>query len=189
MSLIRMFIAIQIPSELKKAIGSLQDRFKSVVKGVSWVRTENIHVTLKFLGDTNEDRIQEIGGKIEQAVSGIRPFRIEVKGVGAFPNLRRPRVIWVGAESNPAVLESIVENLDNELKELRVKPEDRKFTAHLTLGRVKEALDGAALAEKVQTLAQFVAGSFEVTAIELIKSELLPTGARYTTIRKVELFN
>ncbi|MFZ5518145.1 MAG: RNA 2',3'-cyclic phosphodiesterase [Candidatus Zhuqueibacterota bacterium] len=189
MSLIRTFIAIQIPAEMKKEIGTLQEKFKSVGKSVSWVRPENIHVTLKFLGDTNEARIDEIEGKIKLAVSGVQPFQIEVKGVGAFPNLRRPRVIWVGAASEPAMLETIVEKLEKNLKELGFKPEDRKFTAHLTIGRVKDAPDGVALSGKVQAFAQFNAGSFETASIELIKSDLLPTGARYTTLRKIVLLN
>lgn len=187
MAIIRTFIAIQIPADIRNKISTFQGELKAVGKGVGWVKPQNIHLTLKFLGETDEKIIDAIEGKIKEAAAGINLFEIKVHGVGAFPNMKRPRVIWIGAECENNVLSTIAGRLDRNLESLGFQSENRKYTAHLTLGRVKDPRNIEPVMEKVESNSNFEAGLFKAEQIELIKSDLLPKGAVYTSLVKVEL--
>lgn len=186
MSVIRAFIAIDLPSDLQKRLDqmivSLKQRFdRSTVR---WVPATNLHLTLKFLGDvsvTNLDLLKEV----LQTVASEHPcFEFSVGGLGAFPTMRRPRVIWVGIEA-PAELFSVQSALENRLGRLGYTPEERPFSAHLTLGRVTrtaDPLDVQKIAQGLQATKIGFLGAVQVNQLHLYRSDLEPGGAEYTCL-------
>jgi len=181
---LRCFIAIEIPVEIKEAISEAISPLKKLGQdSIRWVKTENMHLTLKFLGNTPEDRIRSIEAALSRATEVINPIKGEIKGAGAFPNLRRPSVFWVGLEYPPALME-LKKRIESELVALGFEPDDRPFSPHLTVGRVKR---GARLPKRriCATIEGLEAKSFGTLAIKnvaLMKSDLRPGGPVYTRI-------
>jgi len=188
---IRSFIAIELPDELKAEIKRVQAKLKSDGEaGVKWVDPRGIHLTLKFLGDVAADRIDEITGAIRVAVQGISPFRLEVKGLGVFPNLNRVRVVWVGLSGELDKLIQLARSIETNVSPLGFPTESREFTPHLTLARVGDRVPP----DERQQLGQLIASTkfeaksaIEVKAINLMKSQLTPQGAIYSRLNSVEL--
>lgn len=184
---VRAFIACDIPESLLDKISSIQDKLKGLDADVSWTKVSGIHITMKFLGDIEEDSIEKVAAVIEGASEGQNPFEVRVKGSGAFPNLRNPRVAWLGVEDEAKGLRQLQQPLDDGLKALGFEPEEREFKPHLTLGRVKGQKGKERLAAAVSELKALDLGSFKVDRVMLYKSELKPTGAIYTKLREVVL--
>lgn len=187
MSEIRTFIAIEIPENIRSKIADLQSELKKIGGRVSWVKPENIHITLKFLGQTQEDKIDAIASQLKNAVELMQPFEVTVGGVGAFPNFNRPRVLWVGTNAEQQQLSILAKEVDKRMATLMFELEKRRFSGHLTLGRVKDSRDVQPLVEKLQFYNKFNAGAFVVEEILLIKSVLSQKGSIYTTLKKVML--
>ncbi len=191
MEKIRSFIAIELPGEVKKALADLQQRFKSAGSlPVKWVDPGNIHLTLKFLGDIDANNIDKILKAIEEAVQDKSSLSIEVRGLGVFPNLNRIQVIWVGLHGELEKLEQLQKSIEANLKPLGFPPENRPFTPHLTLARVRDF----ARPEERQKLGQLIsAASFEgkytidITSINLMKSQLAPDGPKYSKLGVITL--
>lgn len=184
---VRAFIACDIPDSLLEKISSIQDKLKGLDADVSWTKTGGIHITLKFLGDIEEDSVEKVAAIIEEASEGQRPFEVAIRSSGAFPNLKNPRVIWLGIEDKEKGLVQLQQPMDDGLKALGFEPEEREFKPHLTLGRVKGQKGKEALAAAVSELKGLDLGSFEVDRVILYKSELKPTGAVYTKLREIKL--
>jgi 2'-5' RNA ligase len=183
----RTFVCIEIPTEIKKAINSLQIRLRPLAKGyVSWARQEGLHVTLKFLGDVAVTKIDEVGLIVEQAVAGLPPFEISVSGVGGFPNLKRPRVFWVGMQEAGGCLATLQSRIDDGLAGLGFAREERGFAPHLTLGRVK---DIAGVGDVCRELEKTILEPMSFTANEVIvmRSDLRPDGPVYNPLRTIKL--
>jgi 2'-5' RNA ligase len=187
MAKIRTFIAIELADSVRQKIGALQDELKRDREKISWTKAENIHLTLKFLGDTDEAKIDDIADVITKSVGELSRFKLRVTGLGAFPNFRRPRVLWVGMPNPPISLIEIAENIDQQLGEIGFQTEDRKYSPHLTVARVKAALSEQ-FTQKLKSR-EFDGGEFEVTEVLLIKSDLHARGAVYTPLRKIALRN
>ena len=191
MEQIRSFIAIELPDELKLGLTQLQDRLKSGKQPwVKWVDPYSIHLTLKFLGNIEVDRIGAITRAMEMAVQGIPPFHLEVKDLGVFPNLRRVQVIWVGVSGAVDRLGQLQQRIESNLTPLGFTPEARTFTPHLTLARLRNQ---ASLDER-QNLGQLISSTkfeatyrIEVETINLMRSQLTREGAIYNKISSVEL--
>ncbi len=190
MEQIRSFIAIELPDELKLELGRLVAQLKSGKQPwVKWVDPDSIHLTLKFLGNITIDSTGGITRAMEEAARGISPFHLEVKGLGAFPNLKRVQVVWVGLSEETDKLYQLQQRLESNLEHLGFAPEKRKFTPHLTLARVR---DQASLEDR-QRLGQLIAGTrfeggtMKVDAINLMKSQLTREGAIYSLISSVKL--
>lgn len=185
----RLFIAIDLPEVLIKKIKILQDEIKRGCRArVSWSIPENIHLTLKFLGEVQEGKIDDIKEKIEDAGKGVGPFLLSVNGIGYFPNPHRPRVIWVGIKTYDNMLNTLYERLESGLKELGFEKEDRRFHPHLTLGRIKEITRKTALKGMPDNLnGSDELGKFKAEGICLYKSELNPKGAVYTKLFECKL--
>jgi 2'-5' RNA ligase len=186
MEKIRSFIAIELPGELKQALTELQRKFRSTGSlPVKWVDPGNIHLTLKFLGDIYADNVGKINAALEEAVRSLTPFSIEVKGIGVFPNMNRIQVIWVGLYGETEKLGQLQKRIETSLESLGFPPENRPFTPHLTLARVRDY----ARPEERQRLGQFIStASFEgkyvinVTAVNLMRSELTREGPIYSKL-------
>jgi len=191
MEQIRSFIAIELPDEVKSALAQLQAQLKTGKQlPVKWADPYSIHLTLKFLGNIDVNKIREITGAIEAAAQGISPFHLEVKDLGVFPNFKRTRVVWVGVSGEVAQLSQLQQRIESNLAPLGFAPESRSFTPHLTLARVRER----ASPDEQQSFGQLIASTkfetvygFGVDAISLMRSELTREGAIYSRIRSVKL--
>src|SRR3972149_9024661 len=162
MSQVRAFIACDIPDLFLEKISSVQDRLKGLDMDVTWTKVGGIHITLKFLGDIEEGYIDKVAAVIEEISKGQAPFEISIKGSGAFPNLKNPRVVWIGVEDEVNVLSKLQQGLDDRIKGLGFEPEDREFRPHLTLGRVKGPRGKERLSAAVSELKGIEIGSFTV---------------------------
>lgn len=191
MEQIRSFIAIELPTEIKTGLSSLEEKLKSGgYPLVKWVAPESIHLTLKFLGNIATSKISPLVAAMERAAEGILPFGVSIRGLGTFPNWQRPQVIWVGLSDGVEILSNLQKRIDSALSPLGFSPESRPFTPHLTLARVKET----ASSQEQRKLGDWVAStefgpplSFKVDALSLMKSQLTPSGAIYSRIALVEL--
>ena len=191
MEQVRSFVAIELPDEVKSALAQLQNQLKSGGQfPVKWVDPYSIHLTLKFLGNTGMDMIEEITRAMDEAVRGVSPFHLEIKGLGVFPNLRRVQVAWVGVDGDLDQLGELHKRIESNLSPLGFAPESRPFTPHLTLARLR---DRASLNER-QSFGQLVVGtrfesvfSFGVDAINLMRSQLTSEGPIYTQIGSAKL--
>ncbi len=182
----RTFIAIELPEGIKKEIEQLQAPLKKTRAFVSWVKPGNIHVTLKFLGEVPEEKIDEVFGATQRAVEGNKRFSMSLKGTGGFPNLRRPRVIWIGTGSGGGELSRLAERIEEEMEKIGFPREKRKFSAHFTIGRVKSAKNIESLAQQVEST-DFQTEEIPVCEVVVMRSQLHPAGAIYTPLKKVPL--
>lgn len=177
--MIRAFIAIDLPPDVRAAIADAQAH---VGVKVSWTKTDNIHLTLQFLGDVENATI----GRISQALAAVAAqhtaFDIPVRGAGAFPNDRAPRVLWVGCEDTGGKLKALARAVQSEMEQFGFEPERREFSAHLTLGRVKFPKPDAALTRALDSIKDEVFGTMLVEAIHLFQSRLHPEGSIYTKL-------
>jgi 2'-5' RNA ligase len=186
MAKIRTFVCFEIPASILERLSSLQDKLKSLGSGISWTRPEGIHLTLKFLGDVEEAQIDAIASAVEKAVAEVKPFTVTVKGTGAFPDFRRPRVLWAGIEEAGGSLLKLQSRIDEELLRLGFPKEKRGFSAHLTMGRVKstQAIEKITARLREESMD---AGEFIAEEIIVMQSNLLPTGAVYTPLRTIRM--
>jgi RNA 2',3'-cyclic 3'-phosphodiesterase len=182
MTAIRAFIAIDLPAGLRERLNSIIDNLKNVSPGaVRWVPAKNIHLTLKFLGDISPANLQVLSKILAAETQNCPPFDMEVGGVGAFPNDRRPRVVWVGVKA-PSALEGLQRSIEAETRRLGYTPEERPFSPHLTIGRVThnaKPQDIRQLSETLVNLDTSSLGCVTVEKIFLFRSDLYPSGAVY----------
>ena len=186
----RTFIAIEIPAELKKAIIQQSASLRRAAGGsVRWVAPENIHLTLKFLGEISPSNLEMLTQTLKTEASQQTPFDIKIETLGAFPNPRRPRVIWVGLDAPPA-LARFQHGLEAATARLGYPPEDKPFSPHLTIGRVRDQVPAdemQALRTALESAKIGLLGAFTVQAVKLFKSDLLPGGSVYTCLFSVPL--
>ena len=191
MEQVRSFIAIELPNELKVGLSQLEAQLKSGKQsGVKWVNPYSIHLTLKFLGSIAVDKISQITKSMNEAVQGISPFHLEVKELGAFPNLRRVQVVWVGISGEVDKLAQLQQRIESNLARLGFAPESRPFTPHLTLARLRNqaSLDERQrLGELIADTRFEVAYTIKVDTINLMRSQLTREGAVYSRISTVGL--
>ena len=183
---IRTFIAVRLPPAVLQALGEVSEQVAREwpEKSVRWVRPENMHLTLRFLGDTEGEKVPALGAGLDEVAGEVAPFELQLDGMGCFPNARRPRVVWVGlqdSEERLVQLQKVVERLVRQLGWKR--EEGRRFRPHLTLGRVRERQRPPA-GEWIQVPPSL---SFRVGEVELIESRLKPSGAEYTTLHRSAL--
>ena len=186
MNMIRSFIAVDIPGDVRDKLDSLIDKLKNSQADVKWVKPKSIHITLKFLGNVEEARLPKIKEIVENVAKNIQPFTVSIEGTGTFPNDRRPRVLWVGIRKGSETLTRLAEELDSRLSVLGFEREKRSYSPHLTLGRVRSSKNIDTLMDMMHSM-PFQAGDFLNEAILLMKSDLRPDGAVYTVLEKIKL--
>lgn len=184
---IRAFIAIPLPESILKAISAAQEKLRRTALGIRWVRPEGIHLTLKFLGNISPTDVSHVQSAIEQTTRAFRPFTLKAKGIGVFPDFRRPRVIWLGITGDLEILHALQRDLESELKSHGFEKEKRPFKGHLTLGRIRNRLDRDKLSKALQELEDFETGSFRADSVVLFRSKLHPGGAVYSKIAEAAL--
>ena len=183
----RLFIAVNLPPSIRDVIHAETTSLRAVVRGVKWVAAPALHITLKFLGEQDERLVGDLRGALESVVQRHAAFDVRTTEVGAFPNFRRPRVVWVGM-TGESPLRALARDIDEALAPMGIAREMRPFQAHLTLGRVRSemgAADAAALSEAAR--ASQPTGAFAVHAVDLMRSELGPGGSRYSLLAAVPL--
>jgi len=195
---IRAFVALDLPGEVKAALSDTSHRLSaqlgSYARAVRWTKPEAIHLTLQFLGDVPVGMQQLLKEAIARGCKGQRAAEVSLDGLGVFPNPKRPRVLWVGIEGDEAsmnALNSLQAALSNELSALGFKP-DKGFRPHLTLGRVREQatdaeIEGIGRCVAMSTDHPLVKCRFTLDEVNLMKSELRPTGSLYTPLAVVPL--
>ena len=191
MDVVRSFIAIELPQDVRAELTSLEDRLKARCHPfVKWVEPESMHLTLKFLGNVAVDSIPQIVAAMSGVARSHSPFKLQVTGTGAFPNWQRPQVVWVGVGGELDRLNSLQKALESELSPLGFSPESHSFSAHLTLGRLRDRVttnDRRRFAEFAQNITFETSLSFEVNAMRLMKSQLTPAGPIYSELAVVSL--
>ncbi len=185
MERIRAFVAIELTEEVAAALGRVRRRLKEqVALAVRWLDPKNTHLTLMFLGDVDSERVDGVKQAIERATAGVGPFSISLGRVGGFPNLSRPRVLWVGVEGDLPALRGLQDRVEREMTALGFPKEERGFQPHLTLGRVREEgrrappLDAPAIERAVAS----VGAGQTVEGLTLFRSDLRPSGPVYTAL-------
>lgn len=191
---LRLFIAVELPTEVRAALAALQDRLKAIdqERAIRWTSIDGIHLTLKFLGDTPAVQCDTIEAGLRGVTAVHDAFSLHVEGVGCFPNMRRPRVVWAGVGGDLAALRDLQDSIERTIAPLGFPRENRTFSPHLTLGRARQGAPPAALAafgaqvERVAT-SQESGPQWSVAAVNLMRSELKPSGAVYTQLAVGEL--
>ena len=184
---IRAFIAINVPEPVLQAIEKAQDTLRGSGLKIRWVRKEGMHLTLKFLGDIDRHDVENIHAAMERATKAFSHFTLRAEGIGVFPDLKRPRVVWVGLSGDVEVVRALQRDLESQLNGLGFQKEKRPFKGHLTLGRVKGRLDRAKLGKALQALGEFRTESFTAQSVVLFQSDLRPSGAVYSKLAEVRI--
>jgi 2'-5' RNA ligase len=181
--LIRCFVAVKVPATVLSAIEQYIQALKQIEPDIHWVRANSIHITLKFLGEIKPELVRQVEEILEPLAHLYKSFSIKVKGTGCFPNKSKPRVFWLGLEQDSGnSLTEIHAWIDDNLKPLGFSVEERDFSAHLTLGRVKKPQNFTDLFSYLEKT-PFTEQVFEVDKIVLMRSELKPSGAEYSEIK------
>ncbi len=180
MDTIRAFIAVRLPAEVKRRLTQIEKRLMQSGADVKWVPEENFHITLKFLGDVDANRMPAVRDAVERAVRGAEAFDLALAGVGTFG--RPPRVVWVGIAAGRDELKSLARRVENELAEAGFPREDRPFSAHITLGRVRSPRGVEELRAGIESLKDEVVGTARAEGAAVMKSELRREGSVYTAI-------
>jgi len=185
----RTFIAIELSDEIRAALAQIESHLKYSGADVKWVDEKNIHLTLKFLGEIDEDECGKVKVVLDQIADTTKSFEISVNDIGAFPKIDYPRVIWVGLDKGTAESKLLAERIDEVLSKIGFEKETRPFTAHLTIGRVRSSKNKQALKEKMGSvgLQETRDKRQVVSSVVLFQSKLSPKGSIYTKLHEVRL--
>ena len=176
----RVFIAVELPNEIRKALGDVQRALRPLTNTARWVAPESIHITLKFIGEVPEKRVDDI----DAALAGLtwKPFTVTVRGVGFFPGTRSPRVFWAGMEA--PTMQRLAEQLDRRMENLGFEKEKRAFRPHITLARARDTRIESSLVTAAAQYEEHDFGSFAVDRVFLFKSTLKPSGAVHEKLKE-----
>jgi len=181
---IRSFIAFELPAAVIALLDNVQQGLKALSLKAKWVRPQNIHLTLKFLGNIDPANIEDIGRAMADAAEDCAPFTLTVAGLGFFPGPKRPRIVWVGLGGETEILLNLQHKLVQRLAAIGYPQEKRPFKAHLTLGRIRQAVNPSAIGRAMQEYSNLGNLQFAADRIILFKSDLKPTGAVYSPLRQ-----
>ncbi|MGP0566502.1 MULTISPECIES: RNA 2',3'-cyclic phosphodiesterase [unclassified Nitrospina] len=184
---IRTFVAVLVPSTTLNTLSAIQDRFKKLGVHATWTRPGNIHLTLKFLGDTDPHRIPEINTALDGLAAGRAPFQVSLGGLGVFPGWKKPRVVWVGLDDREGHLASLQSGVESAVEPLGWPRESRAFSPHLTLGRIKSPKGCERLKVEMDDLGDLDPSPIQVKSFSLIQSKLTPKGSIYTVLKEISL--
>ncbi len=182
MERVRSFVAILLSDEVRAAVAAEVARLRPLAPRVGWVAAPNVHLTLKFLGELLPDILEQVKDGLTEAVMGAIPFSLRFQGLGAFPGMARPRVLWVGVAEGGQAAQALQARVETALGRRGLPREERPFSPHLTVGRVREPRGLAGLQEAMARDARMDFGRLEVRALSLMRSDLSPTGSRYTEL-------
>ena len=185
---LRTFIAIELNPKLQSLLHQIQEDLKKMGADIRWVKPENIHVTLKFLGEIPPAKIDELRDVMIKTLEPVRPFSLGLTHLGAFPKIENPQIIWVGATADRNSIQLIAQSLEKNLMDIGFEKEERDFDPHITLGRMRTSVNKFALTKKLKHF-EFPATPLHqlVNQIVLFKSSLSPQGPAYEALAKIDL--
>ncbi len=194
MDAIRAFIAIELPEPIRQQLDQIEKQVQERAgeagrKAVRWVPASNMHLTLKFLGEVSTANVQTLARMLQNEASRHKGFELTIGGLGAFPNVRRPRVVWVGTEA-PNDLSVLQKAIEAETRQLGYPAEERPFSPHLTLGRISQNARPEEVTQVAKVLGEMKVGELgrvRVEHLHLFRSDLKPSGAVYTSLYKFKL--
>ncbi len=177
---------MEIPQELKQEVDRLIVKLKSDAPEIRWVRAANLHFTLRFLGDVEESDIPGLTELVNKHTENQTAFKIRLSGLGCFPNMKRPRVVWLGADGETDNFKQTAYKVESACREAGFGKGDKPFSPHLTIGRIKNS---RGLEDFIKTLpdVKFTSEEFEVDHLVVFRSDLSPRGPRYTSLARVYL--
>ena len=185
-NLIRTFIAIPLPDEIHRKLAEFQSSLKKHNADVSWVKSENIHLTLQFLGEIHLNLVEKVGQSLEEIVPAQSQFTCKIAGTGVFPNPKRARILWIGVTQGKEQVIQLQSVIEQSLAKLSIPKEDRTFHPHLTLGRVRSSKNLDVMVADLLGQTNLSFGTLPVTQVTLFSSKLSPSGAIYTPIKNVK---
>lgn len=180
----RCFLAIELPPEVIRRLSQLSARLRRCPVKASWVRPEHMHLTLRFLSDINDAQAQGITDFLRDALAETHPFTLLVQAIGAFPNLRRPSIVWAGIGPLAGPLETVQAHCERAAERAGLAPETKPFHPHITLARIKDPRSPVDVTHAIERERTFTAGEFSVRGVSLFKSELTPRGPHYTRLEE-----
>lgn len=183
----RIFIALLINNELKNGLIQIQEKLKVSKAEVKWVSHEGIHLTLKFLGNVEDFQMENIYAIVSAVVANFSPFTISLSSLNAFPGMSRPQIIWVGIQQGREVICEINQQIEDNLVSLGFEKEKKRFSPHLTIGRVKGNKRCAELTSLLPKIESSNIGQMRVEAIHIMKSQLTSQGAIYSVLKEISL--
>lgn len=186
MPMIRTFISIDLPDNIKGGISGLQDRLKRGGGHIGWVRPGAMHLTLKFLGEIDEKEMPEIEAATKKAIEGFDPFYLRVLGLGIFPNLKRPRIIWLGVNEGSDNLIRLQSRIEDEMERIGHPREERGFKPHLTIGRVRDSFGLKGLIDAIEAEKEIELSVFRTEEVLIMRSDLRPEGPIYTRLCEIK---
>jgi len=179
---VRTFLSIEIDKTIKESLEVVQKKYRYLPAKISFPPKENIHLTLKFLGELTDEQIEKLKQGLEKCFNDIRAFNMEFFAAGVFPSKKRVRVIWVGVKKGEKELVCLSENIEPLFKELNLNLDDRPFSPHVTIGRVKSVQDRDVLINELEKFSSVSFGTQRVEKISLMKSTLTPQKAIHEPI-------
>lgn len=185
MEKIRTFVAVPVPSPTRQAMSAVQSELIDAGSDVKWELADKFHITLKFLGDTSTSTILSLEQSLRKSICSLPSFDVVYSGLGAFPSLERPRILWIGTQHSPE-LHRVQQVVDAQCIALGVPKEERPFHAHITLGRVKGTRGVDRLTAKLKSVT-FQAVTTRCTEIHIMRSDLKPTGSVFTLLHTIPL--
>jgi len=187
MGTIRAFIAVEIDDQTKEKISELITWLKKSNADAKWITHDQMHLTLKFLGNIDEDKIRDISGALSLISGNFKSFTISLSKIGAFPNLNRPRVIWLGIDRGADSLKSLADKIENDLEKLGFTRQIREFQPHLTLARIRSAKNIRGLVKLAGQTAFTPGKDIKINKLILFQSDLNPKGSIHTVILEKNL--
>ena len=183
----RTFIAIELTDGIKLQLSRLQGKLQRFDRAVRWMHTEHMHLTLRFLGDVDDNRIPAVCKALDEAGTQCRPFDITVKGAGCFPPSGGPRVVWAGVENPDGGLQACYQAVETALDGVGFDREGRPFSPHLTVGRIRSPGSARGLRESVAALSDVAGGELQVAELVFFSSELRRHGPLHTPMHHIDL--
>ncbi|BAF59085.1 2'-5' RNA ligase [Pelotomaculum thermopropionicum SI] len=185
----RLFIAVNFPEQIKKALGAIIGELRQLPSDAKWVEEHNLHLTLQFLGNVPAEQVDSIAAALGRSAAGVAPFRLNLNGVGVFPSRARPRVLWAGVSGETAVLSRLQHRVQTELGQLGFPAEKRQFSPHLTLARFRSPAGFSAVMERAEEIVRGLDkfGSAVIDSVELMLSELGARGPSYFVLARTPL--
>jgi len=187
--MMRVFLAVELSSTVRDRIAVLHDEWKARIWSARWVRPENLHLTLRFLGEVEPSVVAALVETLPESVRDCRPFSLSLRGGGCFPNAKRPRVVWVGVDPVPDELGRLRRAVDKAVRRHGFGPEGRGFDPHLTIARFETSkTPEKSVPLLMMALEERDFGEFPVSEIVLLESRLSPRGASYHAVERISLF-
>lgn len=183
----RTFIAIALPPEIRDYLTGIQKELKQCRADAKWVQPENIHLTLKFLGERDEKKVEKIKEALQETAKDKNCFSIRLFNIGAFPKIDSPRVIWAGIDRGEKEAEEIAYELEEKISRIGIPKEDKPFSSHITIARIKSPANRQNLVQGLKRFSQIEGKEFKVDRITLYKSTLTPKGPTYEVLKEATL--